>query len=227
MRKFLLIMMALLVAMTVDAKPKQNEELDLRIGTYNIWAHYARKGKIRKGQADASRSWDNSKKAVAELIVKLDCDLMGMQEVSSVCNEDLTQLLKKVGGKKYGIWWLNTYPEGHKRKVGNAILYNKKKFTLAKQNLYYFSPTPEVRSTGWDEVYSRSVTYRGYSQEEWQKVLLYRYPRPIGRYRLQPRRTTPYRVRPKVQYRRSANYRSGRYECPSRRWIPPKYDQIL
>ena len=106
MRKFLLIMMALLVAMTVDAKPKQNEELDLRIGTYNIWAHYARKGKIRKGQADASRSWDNSKKAVAELIVKLDCDLMGMQEVSSVCNEDLTQLLKKVGGKKYGIWWL-------------------------------------------------------------------------------------------------------------------------
>ena len=152
MRKFLLIMMALLVAMTVDAKPKQNEELDLRIGTYNIWAHYARKGKIRKGQADASRSWDNSKKAVAELIVKLDCDLMGMQEVSSVCNEDLTQLLKKVGGKKYGIWWLNTYPEGHKRKVGNAILYNKKKFTLAKQNIYYFSPTPEVRSTGWDEM---------------------------------------------------------------------------
>ena len=152
MRKFLLIMMALLVAMTVDAKPKQNEELDLRIGTYNIWAHYARKGKIRKGQADASRSWDNSKKAVAELIVKLDCDLMGMQEVSSVCNEDLTQLLKKVGGKKYGIWWLNTYPEGHKRNVGNAILYNKKKFTLAKQNLYYFSPTPEVRSTGWDEM---------------------------------------------------------------------------
>ena len=152
MRKFLLIMMALLVAMTVDAKPKQNEELDLRIGTYNIWAHYARKGKIRKGQADASRSWDNSKKAVAELIVKLDCDLMGMQEVSSVCNEDLTQLLKKVGGKKYGIWWLNTYPEGHKRNVGNAILYNKKKFKLAKQSIYYFSPTPEVRSTGWDEM---------------------------------------------------------------------------
>lgn len=152
MKKFFILLAAVMVAFGVDAKPAKSSELDLRIGTYNIWAHYARKGNIRKGRADASRSWDHSKEAVAELIVKLDCDLMGMQEVSHVCYEDLQQLVKKVGGKKYGIWWLNTYPEGHKRNVGNAILYNKKKFKLAKQSIYYFSPTPEVRSTGWDEM---------------------------------------------------------------------------
>ena len=152
MKKIILLFAAVMVAFGVDAKPMKSSDLDLRIGTYNIWAHYARKGQIKKGRADAARSWENSKKAVAELIVKLDCDLLGMQEVSSVCNEDLAQLLKKVGGKKYGIWWLNTYPEGHKRNVGNAILYNKKKFKLAKQSIYYFSPTPEVRSTGWDEM---------------------------------------------------------------------------
>ena len=152
MKKIILLLAAVMVAFGVDAKPAKSSDLDLRVGTYNIWAHYARKGNIKKGRADATRSWELSKKAVAELIVKLDCDLMGMQEVSHVCYEDLQQLVKKVGGKKYDIWWLNTYPEGHRRNVGNAIIYNKKKFKLAKQNIYYFSPTPEVRSSGWDEM---------------------------------------------------------------------------
>jgi endonuclease/exonuclease/phosphatase family metal-dependent hydrolase len=152
MKKFLLLIAAALVAFVADAKPAKSSDLNIRVGTYNIWAHYARKGNIKKGRADATRSWELSKKAVAELIVKLDCDLMGMQEVSHVCYEDLQQLVKKVGGKKYDIWWLNTYPEGHRRNVGNAIIYNKKKFKLAKQNIYYFSPTPEVRSSGWDEM---------------------------------------------------------------------------
>ena len=151
MKKIFLLALALILAIGADAKPKQTKELDLRIGTYNIWAHYARRGHIKKGHATDARNWDNSKKAVAELIVKLDCDLMGLQEVTNVCYEDLAQLLKKVGGKKYGIWWLNTYPEGHKRNVGNAIVYNKKKLKLSKQNIYYFSKTPEVRSSGWDE----------------------------------------------------------------------------
>jgi endonuclease/exonuclease/phosphatase family metal-dependent hydrolase len=151
MKKIFLLALALILAIDANAKPEQTTELNLRIGTYNIWAHYARRGHIKKGHASEARNWDNSKRAVAQLIVDLNCDLMGLQEVTNVCYEDLAQLLKKVGGKKYGIWWLNTYPEGHKRIVGNAIVYNKKKFKLSKQNIYYFSPTPEVRSSGWDE----------------------------------------------------------------------------
>ncbi|MBR2351460.1 MAG: endonuclease/exonuclease/phosphatase family protein [Alistipes sp.] len=152
MKRVILIALAFMLAMGADAKPKQHKEIDLRIGTYNVWAHYARRGLIKKGKAVAARSWDNSKEAVARLIVDLDCDLMGLQEVSNVCYEDLATLLKKVGGKKYGVWWLNTYPEGHRRNVGNAIVYNKKMIELAKKNIYYFSPTPEVRSSGWDEM---------------------------------------------------------------------------
>lgn len=151
MKKLLLLSIAFVLVFATDAKPKQAQELDLRIGTYNIWAHYARAKKIKDGKAEPVRTWDNSKKAVAELIVELDCDLMGLQEVSGVCYEGLTEVLKKVGGKKYGIWWLNTYPENGRRIVGNAVLYNKREFQLSKQNIYYFSPTPEVRSTGWDE----------------------------------------------------------------------------
>lgn len=150
MKKLTLLAVALLLAFAADAKPKQTDKLDLRIGSYNVWSHSARRWQIGKGAATESRNWDNSKKAVAELIVKLDCDLIGMQEVTSVCRDDLAKLVKKAGGKKYKLWWVNTYPEGHKNVVGNAVFYDKKKFKLSKQNIYYFSPTPEEMSKGWD-----------------------------------------------------------------------------
>ena len=151
MKKFILLLAAFAGIIAADAKPKVEQELNLRVGTYNVWAHYARQGLVKKGKAIEQRSWDNSKEAVAKLIVKLDCDLIGMQEVSGVCRDDLANLVKKVGGKKYQLWWVNTYPKEHKREVGNAIFYNKKEFKLSEQAIYYLSPTPEVMSKGWDE----------------------------------------------------------------------------
>ena len=150
MKKILLLLAAFAAVVVADAKPKQ-KELNLRVGTYNVWAHYARQGLVKKGKALPERSWDNSKEAVAKLIVKLDCDLLGMQEVSGVCRDDLANLVKKNGGKKYKLWWVNTYPEGHKREVGNAVFYNKKSLKLENQAIYYLSPTPKVMSKGWDE----------------------------------------------------------------------------
>ena len=99
MKRIVLLIAAIVAFFAVDAKPKADAELDLRIGTYNVWAHYARAGLVRKGKADAARSWDKSKAAVADLIVKLDCDFIGMQEVSGVCRDDLAKLVKKSGGK--------------------------------------------------------------------------------------------------------------------------------
>ena len=143
--------MVVAIAISASAASNKSGELNLRVGSYNVWSHSARQWQIKKGATTESRNWDNSKKAVAELIVKLDCDILGMQEVTSVCRDDLAMLVKKAGGKKYALWWVNTYPEGHKNVVGNAVFYNKKKFKLSEQAIYYFSPTPEVMSKGWDE----------------------------------------------------------------------------
>ena len=93
MRKILALLIAIIIVGVVDAKPKQAEELDLRIGTYNVWADSARKGPIKKKRALETRSWENSKEAVAELIVKLDCDIIGLQEVSGTCRDDLKKLI--------------------------------------------------------------------------------------------------------------------------------------
>lgn len=132
-------------------KSKKANKVELRIGSYNIWAHYAREGQIAKKNAHPSRSWDLSKQNLVDLIVKMDCDIVGLQEVSLVCRDDMNDLLQKAGAG-YELWWRNTYPEGHKRVVGNAVLFKKDAFKFENKQMYYFSPTPEVMSSGWDEM---------------------------------------------------------------------------
>ena len=149
MKKILTLVVALVAICNANAKSGQPTELNLRIGTYNIWSNDARDYKIKKKQAPDSRNWENSKQAVSELIVKLDCDIIGLQEVSSLCRDDLKKLVKKAGGKSYKLWWVNNSPKGE-GEVGNAVLYNKREFKMQNKAIYHFSPTPEQYSKGWD-----------------------------------------------------------------------------
>ena len=149
MKKIVLLAAAFFAFVAAEAKTSESAELNLRIGTYNVWADSARKGPIKKKRALETRSWENSKQAVAELIVKLDCDIIGLQEVSDVCRDDIKALVKKAGGKRYKMWWENSYPEGM-RIIGNAVLYDKRMFKIEKKAVYFYSPTPEVSSNGWD-----------------------------------------------------------------------------
>ena len=145
----LFAMLALIAS--ADANPKSEQELNLRVGTYNVWSHSAREAKVLRGHhAPESRLWPVARQSVVDLMVKIDCDIMGLQEVTSVCRDDIRRLLRKRGGKKYSLFWLNSYPEGHKSVVGNSILYNKKELKLISPRLFWLSPTPEEISTGWD-----------------------------------------------------------------------------
>lgn len=145
------MLLLLATAFAAEAKQKGEKGVELRIGTYNVWSHSAREWQISRGRATADRSWNHSKEAVAKLLVKLNCDIVGLQEVTSICRNDLQALLKRGGGKKYQLWWKNTYPEGSRSKVGNAVLYNKRLFKFSNEQIYYFSPTPTEMSKGWDE----------------------------------------------------------------------------
>ena len=159
MKKIVLLAAAFFAFVAAEAKTSKSTELNLRIGTYNVWADSARKGPIKKKRALETRSWENSKEAVAELIVKLDCDIIGLQEVSGTCRDDLKKLIKKAGGKRYKLWWENSYPEGM-RVIGNAVLYDKREFKIQNKAIYFFSPTPEVLSNGWDckKFYRTAIT---------------------------------------------------------------------
>ena len=62
--------------------------VSIKAGTYNIWAPSARKSVMENpetypGVSD-QRSWANSYLAVADMIKWLDCDIMGLQEVTNM-----------------------------------------------------------------------------------------------------------------------------------------------
>ena len=172
-----------LLAVLVLVQATYAQDINLRVGTYNVWSHLARASKIRKGNAAEERSWESSKEAVAKQIVDIDCDILGMQEVTSVCRDDLAKLVKKAGGKRYKLWWVNTYPEGHRSVVGNAVFYDKKRFKFEKQNIYYFSPTPEVQSKGWDEkrYYRASLTTVVTDKKSGKQFFLFATHGPLGK----------------------------------------------
>ena len=157
MKRIVLFIVAVAAMVAVDAAPKSVEKTDMRVGTYNVWSHLARQWKIGRNEASETRCWENSRQAVAELIVKLDCDIMGLQEVTDLCRDDLNRLLRKCGGGHYKQLWINTYPEGYinalgkKTVVGNSILYNKRLLKVEKSQIYYLSPTPAQITKGWDE----------------------------------------------------------------------------
>ena len=57
----------------------------ISVGSYNIWAPSARNS-VMEGDptVPAQRSWANSYKAVADMIKLLDCDVIGLQEVTKM-----------------------------------------------------------------------------------------------------------------------------------------------
>lgn len=147
---FSLLAAGLLAIISLDAQSASDSEIELKVGTFNIWSDLARQGQIKRNNTTAARGWDASKQSVAELIADLDCDILGMQEVTETCRDDLKKLVRRAGGR-YQMWWVNTYPEGHRSVVGNAVFFKRRSFRFDERRILYFSPTPEVISQGWDE----------------------------------------------------------------------------
>lgn len=60
----------------------------IKVGSYNIWAPSARKSVMedteKYGTVSEQRSWANSYTAVADMINSLDCDVIGIQEVTKM-----------------------------------------------------------------------------------------------------------------------------------------------
>ena len=64
-----------------DAAPA----VSISVGSYNIWAPSARKSVMDSDDTvSEQRSWANSYKAVADMIKLLDCDVIGLQEVTKM-----------------------------------------------------------------------------------------------------------------------------------------------
>ena len=82
--------------------------VSIKAGSYNIWSPQARKtiidtSLVGKGTVSLQRYWRHSYSAVADMIKYLDCDVMGLQEVTDT------------------VYGLKTYSDGKKRDLKSNI----------------------------------------------------------------------------------------------------------
>lgn len=115
-----------------------------RIGSYNLWISSIGKG---------DNTWELRKARLAQSIADMDFDIFGAQEVDTRIQDELPELIKSAGGGTYSWFIFSPYDKnGGKGDKAQAIIYRNDKFELLETHCFWFSNTPDIQSTGWDEM---------------------------------------------------------------------------
>ena len=78
MKRFLTTYLCLLLPLLLSAQPMPR----FKVGTYNIFTSDSRLKNVRSSdQVSPQRLWCNSYTAVGDMIVHMDCDILGLQEI--------------------------------------------------------------------------------------------------------------------------------------------------
>lgn len=110
--------------------------LEMRAATFNVRFD-------AEADAEGGNSWAERKGSVADVILKHDFDIVGTQEANKDQMPELAELLP---GYDY-IYHSYGIREGFHN---CATYYKRDKYELLDQGTFWYSPTPEVESIGWD-----------------------------------------------------------------------------
>ncbi len=135
MKKILLYIL-LLLPMAMGAAPKKGPKSEIKVAVFNVTASSTRANDVSKGMAPIQRLWSNSVGAVADQIIAMDCDVVG---IIAVCdsiagrkgNVGLPEALKAKGADYSWLILSNTRPslpvEGAYNKT-QAIIWKTDKY---------------------------------------------------------------------------------------------------
>ena len=145
MKKSILALAILLCALSAGAKKPETD---------NFKGVTAMSFNIRVGTAnDGTNSWELRADAVLEMIKDQHPDILGLQEAL-------------LGQIKPLVYFLDDYKwigvgrdDGKQAGEHMAILYNKKKVSIAKWGTFWLSETPDKPGKGWDAEYTRTATW--------------------------------------------------------------------
>lgn len=157
MRKLLLLVAIATLALTANAKPRQEEKrsIELNVATYNVWGNRQRNSLVNKEKkSPKERLWENSRDAVAQLIVDADWDIFGVQEGGNLVRSELPKLVKEKGGK-YKWWFQRPDPsisdKEDTKNLANGMVWRSDRFKVTNKKVYWLSPTPDTPSKAWEE----------------------------------------------------------------------------
>lgn len=119
---------------------------DVKVGSYNIRLQY--------GDQNTPNAWDARKEAVLDLIVKMDLDVLGLQEV---CLGQIDFLMARLPQyAKVGVH----REDGKRQGEAAPVLYRKDRFTAVKDGTFWLSETPEVPgSKSWGTACTRLCSW--------------------------------------------------------------------
>ena len=111
-------------------------ETNIKAATYNVRYDAA-------ADATTGDSWAERKGAVAKVILDHDFDIVGTQEANMEQMPELAALLPQ-----YDYIY---HPYGNGKGGHHCItLYKRDKYELLDQGTFWYSPTPDIESFGWD-----------------------------------------------------------------------------
>ncbi|MGM9749205.1 MAG: hypothetical protein ACI3ZN_10420, partial [Candidatus Cryptobacteroides sp.] len=118
---------------------KKKAEVELRIGTYNLW---------RSDLGKEEYEWAVRKDRLVKSIKDNAMDIFAAEEVD-------TTIFREIPGMVEDYGWLVFSPyseDGSGSIKSQAIVYRKDKLEPLEFNHFWLSPTPEKMSSGWDEM---------------------------------------------------------------------------
>lgn len=137
------ILLFLLIIFVNQYSFSQNELSVLRVMTYNL----------RYANENPGEEWSKRKDKVISIIELANPDIIGVQEALKIQLDDLISELKN-----YEVIGVGR-DDGKNSGEFSAILFNKKKLNVIKENTFWLSETPDVPSKGWDAALPRICTW--------------------------------------------------------------------
>lgn len=126
----------------------------LKLMTYNIRLDVA---------SDGENSWPNRKEYWASQVGFYGPDIFGIQEALPHQVTDIEALLPKYS-------YVGIGRDGEGKGESSNIFYEKKRFTVLKQNTFWLSETPDKISRGWDAALNRVCTYALFKDSKTQQT---------------------------------------------------------
>lgn len=115
----------------------------LRVGSYNVW---------RSDLGKDDYAWAVRKDRLIQSIKDIGFDVFGAQEVDTTMIRELPLLFKEAG-LDYEMFIFSPYHEdGGTANKAQAIIYNPARLEILEDHHFWFSETPDVISSGWDEM---------------------------------------------------------------------------
>ena len=136
MRRILSILLLLLSLPLAGAQMPR-----FKVGTYNLFTSDSRLKNVRSSaEVSEQRLWCNSAGAVADMIVHLDCDIMGFQEVCDSIWNGPDNIRKLVSGRGLAYEWI-LYPNTRHGHISydDAIGYKPSVFECLESGIFWLA----------------------------------------------------------------------------------------